>query len=77
MRPRTAAIILIVLYLIVGTIDYAAAKVSHLMLLEISSLPASMEECLRARPDLGRPAHVVSLQNGTLTPWHRRTCIYQ
>ena len=76
MSPRTAAIILVVLYLIVGTIDYAAAKVSHLMLLEVSSFPASMEECERARPDLGRPAHVVSFQNATPV-WHHRTCIYQ
>lgn len=76
MKPRTVAIILIVLYLIAGTIDYAAAKVSHLMLLEISSFPASMEECLRARPDLGRPSGVVSFQNGSDAPWHHRRCTY-
>lgn len=47
-----------------------------LVLLEPSSSPATFEECARARPELGRPMSVVSLQNGTGTPWHHRMCIW-
>jgi len=76
-RPLWIALFLIVCYLIVGTIDYAAAKVSHLILLDISSQPATLDECQRAAPGRGRPVHVVSFQNGSDAPWHHRRCTYQ
>lgn len=45
-------------------------------LLEDSSLAASMEECLRTYPTLGRPIMVTSRQQRSNEPWFRRTCIY-
>ena len=48
-----------------------------LVLLLPSSNPATFEECMRARPDLGRPVRVTSKQNGTNTPWHHRTCAFK
>lgn len=46
------------------------------LLLETSSMPATMEECMRARPDLGRPVHVISKQGRTNEPWHHRMCMW-
>jgi hypothetical protein len=67
---------LVVCYALAGTMDYAAARVSGLMLLENSMLPASLEECERARPGAGRPARVMSKQQRTNEPWHHRTCAW-
>lgn len=55
----------------------ARAQGNVLLLLETSMLPATMDECRRARPDLWRPTRVISKQNGTGTPWHHRTCYWQ
>lgn len=48
----------------------------HRVLLETSMQPATLEECERAHPKRPRPDGVISLQNGSLTPWHHRTCMY-
>lgn len=48
-----------------------------LLLLEPSSEAATLDECQRERPNLGRPVRVISLQNGSGTPWHHRVCTFE
>lgn len=67
---------LILCYIIVGTIDHAAARASHLMLLENSALPVSGDECERAAPSRGRPDWTVSKQQRTGDPYHHRFCAW-
>ena len=63
----------------------AAAIISHnearagadfRVLLEPSSEPATLNECQRERPDLGRPVGSISFQHRSNEPWFRRICIY-
>lgn len=54
-----------------------AAVVGIVLLLETSMHPATMDECVKVRPDLGRPDRVISRQNGSATPWHHRTCYWR
>lgn len=71
-RSAYIAAFLIADCLLVGTLDYAYAQVSHLMLLENSSQPAWGDECERA---FGvRPDFTVSRQDRTGEPHHHRTC---
>lgn len=67
---------LLLCYAVAGTVDFAAAKVSHRILLETSSQPATLDECQRSFPGRGRPREVISLQNGADSPWHHRTCFF-
>lgn len=76
-RPLWIGVFLIVCYAVVGTIDHAAAEVSHLLMLENSMLPATFDECERASPDRGRPRRATSRQQRTNEPWHHRTCLWQ
>ena len=46
------------------------------VLLEPSSEPATINECQRERPDLGRPVGSISFQHRSNEPWFRRICIY-
>ena len=74
-RQVIALAALALLFLCVaGSIDYAAARVSELILLENSSQPASLGEAQRARPELGRPWGCISYQHWSDAPWHHRTC---
>ena len=75
-RPRTAVLILIVLYLIVGTIDHVAARTTWFLLLENSSRPATLGECQRRHPSMGRPQATISYQQRSGEPWHHRTCAW-
>ena len=52
------------------------ARAAHLfaVLLEPSMNPATMDECGRRKGE--RPLYTVSFQNGSMTPWHHRTCWY-
>lgn len=45
--------------------------------LEPSMKPATPEECRRAQPYLGLPAHVISFQSRSTEPWVRRTCLWR
>ena len=47
-----------------------------LVLLEPSMVAATLDECQRARPDLGRPTRVISKQARSNEPWFARTCVY-
>lgn len=46
------------------------------VLLETSMEPATLNECQRRSPNLPRADGVVSFQNGSMTPYHHRTCFY-
>ena len=63
--------------LVIGWACAYAAPATVLRLLEDSGNPATLGECQRAYPSLGRPTGCVSLQNGEQTPWHHRVCIYK
>ena len=54
----------------------ARAAPMKMVLLEPSSQAATLDECQRTHPKLGRPHQVVSFQNGSGTNWHHRTCYY-
>lgn len=75
-RPWKVFVFLGLCYLIAGTIDHAAAQVSHLMRLENSALPAGASECARAALGRGRPDWTVSHQHRSREPWLRRTCAW-
>ena len=77
LRPRWAAAIIVVCYLIAGTIDGAVERSIELERLENSSRPATPRECAKARPGLGRPDWVVSHQHRSGEPWMRRTCAWR
>ena len=47
------------------------------LLLENSSSPASLIECARARPDLGKPSFTISHRARTGEPWYWRTCFWK
>lgn len=66
------------LFLLAWIINWNEARAAGtvMVLLETSSEPATFAECQRARPDLGRPARVISKQNGSGTNWHHRICSY-
>lgn len=69
------AVALFVIAWTLSQIDARATTVTIIML-DSSSNPATLDECQRARPQLQRPQRVISLQNGTGTPWHHRVCTY-
>ena len=54
----------------------ASPKETKLVLLETSMEPLTLDECQRARPDLGRPHRVISKQARSNEPWFARTCVY-
>lgn len=76
----------LILFLAIGTVgnfDYADALATgaeeknarvHRALLETSGHPATLDECQRAHPNKPRADGVISLQNGSGTPWHHRIC---
>lgn len=51
--------------------------IAIVVLLETSMLPATFDECAKARPDLGRPDRVTSKQQRSNEPWHHRTCYWR
>ena len=69
-------VFLVLIYIIVGTMDYASAKVSALILLDPSMQPAYLAECQRAHP-AGTPVWSVSRQDRSNEPWHHRFCLYE
>lgn len=79
-RPALVFAFLLALYVLVGTLDCrwneACARAARpvVILLETSGEPATLGECERARPELGRPQGCVSFQNGYGTSWHHRSC---
>ena len=52
---------------------YKIKTIAIVVLLEISMVPATLDECQKARPDLGRPDRVTSKQQRTNEPWYHRT----
>lgn len=79
-QPHPWSVIALLWLMVLGLalIGFAAQAQGRtfLVLLEPSSFPATLDECQRARPDLGRPTGANSLQNGSGTPWHRRSCCW-
>lgn len=79
--PWKIFVFLALCYLVVGTIDYAAARSSVQILLDVSTRPADWDECWRAAPELGRPDYTISFQGGNPaydnSVWFRRTCYWR
>ena len=75
-RSLWILVFLVLIYIIVGTMDYASAKVSALILLDPSMQPAYLAECQRAHPT-GKPVWSVSRQSRSNEPWHHRFCLYE
>ena len=75
-RCALMALFLATFAALLAALDARAAPAT-LVLLEPSSQAATLDECQRRRPDLGRPSRVISLQNGSLTNWHHRVCTWK
>lgn len=75
------AAVIVVLAVIINRNEAFGAKQicspgSICVLLDNSMLPASMDECQIARPDLGRPYFTASKRDRTNEPWFTRTCFF-
>lgn len=63
----------VIVLAVVGAID-ASAAVRATVYLDHSSRAASLDECQRAAPELGRPSWTVSQRKFSNRPWTKRVC---
>ena len=63
----------VIVLAVVGAIDASAAG-RAIVYLDPSSKAATLDECQRAAPELGRPSWSVSQRKFSNRPWTKRVC---